>query len=610
MIEISNMLCDRLFKDSSSTNKFHEGIYKIYYKLLTEEGHKDVKICIDHTTCTTMKLSVIDDRDPRFMFSLDLNREDYSILQTQQSILVPFESFPKQVVRLLEECARGDMLLQLLQTGQLEWCLQFVVRNEFKSLIHLQLLIGRASDSDLINFMSNKINQLTHDLNKAHQSLLTKEDNYRRILDQRDLDLQNLRKCVESTKMDLKKAESEHKKELAASLEHVSKERDKWQREQDNRYELKINDLQSEIQRKKSDFDMLKSELNSKSDKIFSLEITIRDLNNRVKSLEQELNSSRLQQSSLQNDLSRFQRELSEKESQIQNHKTRIVGLERTLVIKDEQLSKANTSLTSCQQNIAEAESKVTDCMVKLNNKREALHQTSQDLSKANEIITKQNEQIVALKEKVKFRTAVAFEQEKVIDQLQSHNDKLQAENKDMSMRLKEISNKNTEYSKELDDLKIKLLDKEKTIEYNNTMINWMQKRINDTSDSTIPNMTARFGNTALKNNPSTSFKPCTLFPLRSTVIQGERENGSTSRNIGELSPDLLLPDDINEKVKPSNVTEPKPMTLQSRLNTDRSAKTVTTITTNTNRTKASKTQRKTSGKPFSTPSNYFNDVT
>lgn len=73
-----------------------------------------------------------------------------------------------------------------------------------------------------------------------------------------------------------------------------------------------------------------------------------------------------------------------------------------------------------------------------------------------------------------------------------------------------------------------------------------MQKRINDTSDSTIPNMTTRFGNTALKNNPSTSFKPCTLFPLRSTVIQGERENGSTSRNIGELSPDLLLPDDIN----------------------------------------------------------------
>lgn len=52
---------------------------------------------------------------------------------------------------------------------------------------------------------------------------------------------------------------------------------------------------------------------------------------------------------------------------------------------------------------------------------------------------------------------------------MQSHNDKLQAENKDMSMRLKEILNKNTEYSKELDDLKIKLLDKEKTIEYNNT---------------------------------------------------------------------------------------------------------------------------------------------
>lgn len=52
-------------------------------------------------------------------------------------------------------------LLQLLQTAQQEWCLQFVVRNEFKSLIHLQLLIGHASDCDLINFMSNKIQHLT-----------------------------------------------------------------------------------------------------------------------------------------------------------------------------------------------------------------------------------------------------------------------------------------------------------------------------------------------------------------------------------------------------------------------------------------------------------------
>lgn len=50
------MLPERFFLDanSSTNSKFHEAVYKIYYKMLTEEGHKDVKICIDHATCATM----------------------------------------------------------------------------------------------------------------------------------------------------------------------------------------------------------------------------------------------------------------------------------------------------------------------------------------------------------------------------------------------------------------------------------------------------------------------------------------------------------------------------------------------------------------------------
>lgn len=37
------------------------------------------------------------------------------------------------------------------------------------------------------------------------------------------MDLHNLRKCLENAKSDMKRAENEYKKELAASVEHISK---------------------------------------------------------------------------------------------------------------------------------------------------------------------------------------------------------------------------------------------------------------------------------------------------------------------------------------------------------------------------------------------------
>lgn len=60
-----------------------------------------------------------------------------------------------------------------------------------------------------------------------------------------------------------------------------------------------------------------------------------------------------------------------------------------------------------------------------------------------------------------------------------------------------------------------------------------MQKRINETADSTMPNLPSKGISTSHRN-------------MLSPLMHKDIAESQTARNIGELSPDLLLPDDIN----------------------------------------------------------------
>lgn len=113
-----------------------------------------------------MSLQLSDDEDPYFLYSLSLTAEDFKVLRMEQGLLVDFDSFANQVVRLLEECSSSARVgltnrfsLVLNEDGG-STRLEFMETNEFKHLCHLALRVVEGMDGDVKKHMSMKIKTL------------------------------------------------------------------------------------------------------------------------------------------------------------------------------------------------------------------------------------------------------------------------------------------------------------------------------------------------------------------------------------------------------------------------------------------------------------------
>lgn len=111
----------------------HKGKYFISFKRGFEESKKDLTITVDKlfntdtlvsTYCEQIlklfnlisklqfifqRLTLSDDDDPTFLCRINLTRCDYEDLKKQQGLLIDFDNFPSQVVRLLQQCATNNM---------------------------------------------------------------------------------------------------------------------------------------------------------------------------------------------------------------------------------------------------------------------------------------------------------------------------------------------------------------------------------------------------------------------------------------------------------------------------------------------------------------------
>lgn len=66
-------------------------------------------LCLELRTFSLQKILLSDDDDPTFLCVLTLTRFDYEDLKKQQGLLIDFDNFPAQLVRLLQQCASNNM---------------------------------------------------------------------------------------------------------------------------------------------------------------------------------------------------------------------------------------------------------------------------------------------------------------------------------------------------------------------------------------------------------------------------------------------------------------------------------------------------------------------
>lgn len=55
------------------------------------------------------RLTLSNDDDPTFLCRIVITRCDYEELKKQQGLLIDFDNFPSQVVRLLQQCTANNM---------------------------------------------------------------------------------------------------------------------------------------------------------------------------------------------------------------------------------------------------------------------------------------------------------------------------------------------------------------------------------------------------------------------------------------------------------------------------------------------------------------------
>ncbi|PZC79505.1 hypothetical protein B5X24_HaOG216285 [Helicoverpa armigera] len=482
---------------------FHKDKYYITFKRGFEDCRKDVTVTIDKLFETdTLRISLSDDEDPLFLCVLTITRLDYEDLKKQQGLLVDFDNFPSQLVRLLQQCASNNMFLIMQQKNPVQYYLEVVEHNEFKRLVHLSLKTGPATDVDIKQHMADTIISLKKSLASYKSSAMNNEA----VLNEKCLNMErkihDLTHTLTRMEEDKLKYEMEFRETLKQERENMTKDKMLWQQNAELNLKTQLATYQENLTKKDKHTEEINSRCKQLRDNIDRLENQLSEKIQCLNMLEKEVQKTHIEVATLKAKNASLEKDLLEKDKQYLQLNSKCVYLEKTLKDNTEVIKDLNNSLQTAKKEKSSLEERLalSESLVKRNN--DAVQSTSEQLLKANQIISKQNSDLIEMKEKLLCRTAIALEQEKVIER----NTKELEEWKEKFNNTNQCMDK---LQSELHDLKEKseanekaLKEKDETIKNNNMVIQWLHKKLDNVEPTdSAPNKRLGF-QTATSSTP------------------------------------------------------------------------------------------------------------
>ncbi|XP_043800776.1 spindle assembly abnormal protein 6 homolog [Apis laboriosa] len=439
-----------------------------------------------------------DDDDPCFLYSLFITEDDFKILKSQQGLLVDFDNFATQLIYLLEQCQipstnvskTPPKFLLLLAEESGEWIFKLVETNNFKHLCHLSLNISPASDSDLKTHMAMKIKQLKENILQQNRDALTLETR-----------LNDLSNKVETKTKELEQLEQKYMAEKNQiqifSSEQISLEKDRFAKAQlewqcqNEKEKLEVERKHTEIIKQlHTELAELRTQNVTYKDKLSLLEATNIEQFKQLQTLEKELNVAQRDLNLLKKQNSKLDTDYHEKDKSVNSLKTKVAVLEQELKDKSILINKHTEMLKTAKEQKQYLEDLLTEKEGQLQRKQNSLRNLSDELVKANEILTKLQNELASTKSKLKLRTSIALEQERLLDTKQKEVGQLESK---MENLIKEIEDAKTEVENLKEQVKTQqtqLEEKEKIIKNNDNVISWLNRRLAD-SQSPLQNVTA-----------------------------------------------------------------------------------------------------------------------
>ncbi|RVE48219.1 hypothetical protein evm_007173 [Chilo suppressalis] len=458
---------------------FHRGKYYVTFKHGFEENKKDINVTIDKVFQTdVLKITLSDEDDPAFLCIVTLSRIDYEELKKQQGLLIDFDNFPSQLVRLLQQCATNNMFLQMQQSNPMQYFLEIIEHNEFKRLVHLSLKTGPATDADIKGHMAETIINLKKTLSALKMSASNSDALWSDKCVNLERKLHDLTLALSKLEEDKHRRETEHQDLIKQERDRLSQDKLQWQSTLEKNFNAQLAKSQEHLNRKDKQIEDLNINCKQLRENIGHLETQLSEKAQRTNVLEKEVQKTHIEVATLKARNTTLERELGEKEKVGNQLNCRCTYLEQTVKDQSETIKDLNMTLQMLKKEKTSLEERLSLSESLASKKAEAAHSTSDQLLKANQIISKQNSDLIEIKEKLLCRTAIVLEQEKVIETNSKEIEQLKSEVYTTNQKLEKLKE---ELSDLMDKYKMNeqaLKDRDETIKNNNMVIQWLHKKM------------------------------------------------------------------------------------------------------------------------------------
>ena len=527
-------MTDRLFSEK----------IKVHFKKPDDNELREViRVTIETQTTTSplhkkdLIVRITKDSDPLFVYTLCLSEDDFRELKTQQGLLVDFNSFPQNLVGLLEDCIKeqnkdeprfvlefsldGNNHMNMKDVGTLK----VIQMNSFRNLQHLSLHLMHANDSDLKKYLSSCLKVCEEKLEREHAKCENTKD-----------DLEEALKKIKEQTEEINKLRSESTGEMGRLLslhrQDINVEKQKHltlQEEMQHRYEKEKSEIQSRLQR---NIDLKDCALDELKEWKIKAEGSLMEYKRKESSLTKRLDHITLEYEKLSKNNEVLKEKFYSKEADLQGLRREHESNQQTINQQKHRITQLGTSLRTAHQQKEETDFINKNLNEKLEDMEDSLDEKTQDIQKAEEIIRKFKDQLKNYMMKVKVQNEIIVRQEKTVEdqnscleksKLDQETFKTQMSKKDLEIeKLNEENNNKTNKIKEFADLiksnehLIKYLNKqinENTLKTTNVQQFPTKQRLssNNLTNNTqqkYPNNQQKYPNNHAYSTPHTSYRP------------------------------------------------------------------------------------------------------
>lgn len=202
-------------------------------------------------------------------------------------------------------------------------------------------------------------------------------------------------------------------------------------------------------------------------DKQSFLEATNTEQIKQLQNLEKELNIAQRDLTLLKKQNSKLDIDYHDKDKAVNGLYTKVAVLEQELKDKTIIINKHMEMLKSGKEQKQHLEDLLTEKDSQLQRKQNSLRSLSDELVKANEILTKLQNELTSTKSKLKLRTSIALEQERLLDTKQKEVGQLEIKVESFIKDTKDTKSEVDSLKEQLKTLQHQLDEKDKIIKNN-----------------------------------------------------------------------------------------------------------------------------------------------